>query len=184
MSPRERLPFSPITDRPPLALPDGKRLVLWPVLALEEWDIARPMARAVIPPPQGPPIVPDVANWSWHEYGDARRLLAPSSHVHAPRDLANRHRGMSCVSLRLASSHSPCGAHPRHHQRSRRCRRLEWIGDPRLVPDSSSTPSTRLADCRRPFATRATRAPRSAGDQHERDPLRRILVVLEQHQCR
>jgi len=69
MLPRERLPFSPITDRPPLALPDGARLVLWPVLALEEWDIARPMARAVIPPPQGPPIVPDVANWSWHEYG-------------------------------------------------------------------------------------------------------------------
>jgi allantoinase len=51
MLPRERLPFSPITDRPPLLLPDGARLVLWPVLALEEWDIARPMARMVIPPP-------------------------------------------------------------------------------------------------------------------------------------
>ena len=69
MLPRERLPFSPITDRPPLALPGGARLVLWPVLALEEWDIARPMARTVIPPPQGPPLIPDVANWSWHEYG-------------------------------------------------------------------------------------------------------------------
>ena len=23
----------------------------------------------VIPPPQGPPMMPDVANWSWHEYG-------------------------------------------------------------------------------------------------------------------
>jgi peptidoglycan/xylan/chitin deacetylase (PgdA/CDA1 family) len=69
MLPNERLPFSPITERPPLVLPDGARLVLWPVLALEEWDIARPMARTVIPPPQGPPIVPDVANWCWHEYG-------------------------------------------------------------------------------------------------------------------
>ena len=69
MLPRERLPFSPIWNRPPLALPDGARLVLWPVLALEEWDIARPMARTVIPPPQGLPLIPDVANWSWHEYG-------------------------------------------------------------------------------------------------------------------
>lgn len=69
MLPRERLPYSPMTDWPPLVLPDGARFVLWPVLALEEWDIARPMARAVIPPPQGPPVLPDVANWSWHEYG-------------------------------------------------------------------------------------------------------------------
>ena len=69
MLPKDRLPFSPITQRPPLALPNGARLILWPVLALEEWDIARPMARSVIPPPQGPPLLPDVANWSWHEYG-------------------------------------------------------------------------------------------------------------------
>lgn len=69
MLPRDRLPFSPITERPPLSLPDGARLVLWPVLALEEWDIARPMARTVLPPPQGPPVMPDVANWTWHEYG-------------------------------------------------------------------------------------------------------------------
>lgn len=69
MLPKDRLPFSPITQRPPLTLPDGARLILWPVLALEEWDIARPMARTVIPPPQGPPVLPDVANWSWHEYG-------------------------------------------------------------------------------------------------------------------
>jgi len=46
MIPRERLDFSPIVGRPPLRLPDGVRLVLWPVLALEDWDIARPMARA------------------------------------------------------------------------------------------------------------------------------------------
>jgi peptidoglycan/xylan/chitin deacetylase (PgdA/CDA1 family) len=45
------------------------RLVVWPVLALEEWDIARPMARMVISPPQGQPMQPDHPNWSWHEYG-------------------------------------------------------------------------------------------------------------------
>ncbi len=45
------------------------RLVVWPVLALEEWDMARPMARMVISPPQGQPMLPDHPNWSWHEYG-------------------------------------------------------------------------------------------------------------------
>ena len=69
MIPRERLEFSPIASRSPLRLPDGLRLVIWPVLALEEWDIARPMARTVIPPPQGQPLLPDVPNWTWHEYG-------------------------------------------------------------------------------------------------------------------
>ncbi len=69
MLPRERIDYSPIETRPPLRLPDGARLVLWPVLALEDWDIARPMARMVISPPQGQPMLPDVPNWSWHEYG-------------------------------------------------------------------------------------------------------------------
>jgi allantoinase len=69
MQPRERLPFLPIAHRPPLKFPDGIRLVVWPVLALEDWDISRPMARMVISPPQGQPMLPDVPNWSWHEYG-------------------------------------------------------------------------------------------------------------------
>jgi allantoinase len=69
MIPRERLDFSPIEGRAPLGLPGGARLVVWPVLALEEWDIARPMARTVIPPPQGQVLLPDVPNWTWHEYG-------------------------------------------------------------------------------------------------------------------
>jgi len=70
MLPRERLPFSPIEGRPPLKLPDGARLVVWPVLALEDWDLSRPMARMVISPPQGQPLVPDLPNWTWHEYGN------------------------------------------------------------------------------------------------------------------
>ena len=69
MMPRERLPYSPIEKRPPLTLPRGARLVVWPVLALGEWDLARPMARMVITPPQGQPMLPDLPNWSWHEYG-------------------------------------------------------------------------------------------------------------------
>ena len=69
MQPCDRLSFSPITKRPALRFPSGIRLVVWPVLALEEWDISRPMARMVIPPPQGQPQLPDMPNWSWHEYG-------------------------------------------------------------------------------------------------------------------
>src|SRR5205809_8141922 len=69
MIPKERLDFSPIEGRPPLRLPDGVRMVIWPVIALEDWDVARPMARTVIPPPQGQPPLPAGPNWSWHEYG-------------------------------------------------------------------------------------------------------------------
>jgi hypothetical protein len=69
MHPRERLAYSSIEDRPPLKFPEGVRLVVWPVLALEEWDMGRPMARMVISPPQGQPQQPDHPNWSWHEYG-------------------------------------------------------------------------------------------------------------------
>ena len=69
MHPRERLAYSPIEGRPPLKFPKGVRMVIWPVLALEEWDMSRPMARMVISPPQGQPQQPDHPNWSWHEYG-------------------------------------------------------------------------------------------------------------------
>ena len=69
MHPRERLAYSSIEDRPPLKFPKGVRMVIWPVLALEEWDMSRPMARMVISPPQGQPQQPDHPNWSWHEYG-------------------------------------------------------------------------------------------------------------------
>ena len=69
MQPHERLAFSPIETRPPLRLPDGLRLILWPLMSLEQWDISRPMARMVITPPQGQPMLPDHPNWSWHEYG-------------------------------------------------------------------------------------------------------------------
>jgi hypothetical protein len=69
MYPNDRLPFSGIDSRLPLAFPSGIKIVVWPVLALEHWDISRPMARMVISPPQGQPQQPDHPNWSWHEYG-------------------------------------------------------------------------------------------------------------------
>src|SRR5215467_10856104 len=69
MIPRERCDFSAIMDRSPLKLPGGARLVLWPIVNLEVWDIARPMPRQVLPAPTGVPLLPDVPHWAWHEYG-------------------------------------------------------------------------------------------------------------------
>src|SRR5919202_552052 len=69
MIPRDRTKFSAIVDRPPLRLPGGARIVVWTIVNLEVWDISRPMARQVLPPPYGQPLLPDLPNWAWHEYG-------------------------------------------------------------------------------------------------------------------
>jgi hypothetical protein len=69
MIPSQRAEFSAIVDRPPLKLPGGARIVVWTIVNYEVWDIARPMARQVLPPPTGASLLPDVPNWSWHEYG-------------------------------------------------------------------------------------------------------------------
>jgi hypothetical protein len=69
MLPRERVPYSAIVDRPPLRLPGKARVVVWTIVNLEVWDIARAMARQVLPAPTGAVLLPDVPNWSWHEYG-------------------------------------------------------------------------------------------------------------------
>jgi peptidoglycan/xylan/chitin deacetylase (PgdA/CDA1 family) len=44
-------------------------MVVWVIVNVENWDIRRPMPRAALPPPMGNPLVPDIANWAWHEYG-------------------------------------------------------------------------------------------------------------------
>ena len=69
MTPRERIMYSAIVDRPPLCLPDNARVAVWTIVNLEEWEISRPMARQVLPAPGGASPVPDVPNWAWHEYG-------------------------------------------------------------------------------------------------------------------
>jgi allantoinase len=67
--PRERAPYSAIVDRPKLTLPSGARIVVWTIVNVEVWDISRPMARQVLAPPTGITQLPDVPNWTWHEYG-------------------------------------------------------------------------------------------------------------------
>jgi allantoinase len=68
--PAKRLKYSAIVDRPPLKLPDGARVVVWPVVNVEVWDISRPMPRQALPPPTGITQLPDVPHWGWHEYGN------------------------------------------------------------------------------------------------------------------
>jgi allantoinase len=70
MLPTERLAYSPITKRKPLALPNGARMVVWTITNVEEWDATQPMPRTVLSPPAGGSPIPDIPNWCWHEYGN------------------------------------------------------------------------------------------------------------------
>jgi len=67
--PKDRVPYSAIVDRPPLQLPGGARIAVWTIVNVEEWSIERNMPRTVLPPPYGQPLMPDLPNWAWHEYG-------------------------------------------------------------------------------------------------------------------
>ncbi len=67
--PRERFDYSAIVDREPLKLPDGARIAVWTIVNVEEWNIEAAMPRTVLTTPAGVSVIPDVPNWSWHEYG-------------------------------------------------------------------------------------------------------------------
>lgn len=70
MLPTERLAYSAISDRSRLTLPGGKRLAVWVIVNVEEWDPKETMPRTVLTPPAGGSPMPDVPNWAWHEYGN------------------------------------------------------------------------------------------------------------------
>jgi allantoinase len=42
---------------------------VWTIVNVENWSPTGAMPRAVLPPPMGQPLLPDVPNWAWHEYG-------------------------------------------------------------------------------------------------------------------
>ena len=65
----DRIPYQAQVDRPRLTLPGNKKLAVWVILNVEEWRIENAMPRTVLSPPMGQPLLPDVPNWSWHEYG-------------------------------------------------------------------------------------------------------------------
>jgi peptidoglycan/xylan/chitin deacetylase (PgdA/CDA1 family) len=64
-----RVPFSAIVDRPKWSTPSNARVVVWIIVNVEHWSIERAMPRTVLSPPMGQPLLPDVPNWAWHEYG-------------------------------------------------------------------------------------------------------------------
>lgn len=91
LSPLERLPFSAIADRPLLRLPSGKRLAVWIIVNVENWDPEQPMPRTVLTPPAGGAPTPDIPNWAWHEYGNRVgfwRLLKTFDQMGLPASLA------------------------------------------------------------------------------------------------
>jgi allantoinase len=65
----DRVPYSAIIDRKPLRLPDGARMAVWIIVNVEHWLPDAAMPRTVLPPPMGVPLLPDLPNWAWHEYG-------------------------------------------------------------------------------------------------------------------
>lgn len=64
-----RIPFQMSSERPPLAPPQGKPLIVHLLVAIENWRFDDHMPRQIIPGPHGVRSVPDVVNWSWAEYG-------------------------------------------------------------------------------------------------------------------
>jgi allantoinase len=66
---RDRVTYEPIHRRAPLQLPGNARVAVWTIVNVENWSPRSPMPRAVLSPPMGQPMLPDVPNWSWHEYG-------------------------------------------------------------------------------------------------------------------
>ncbi len=66
---RARVPYVPIHKRPKLVLPDGAKIAVWTIVNVENWRPSHPMPRVVLPPPMGQPLLPDIPNWAWHEYG-------------------------------------------------------------------------------------------------------------------
>ncbi|MFL1461236.1 polysaccharide deacetylase family protein [Roseococcus sp. DSY-14] len=69
MKPVDRLEYAAPQDRAPRPGPDGARVLVFFVVNVEEWAIERPMPRQVLPAPTNAPVLPDLANWAWHEYG-------------------------------------------------------------------------------------------------------------------
>lgn len=69
MKPVDRIDYAAPGNRAPRPGPDGAKVLVFFVVNIEEWGIERPMPRQVLPAPTNLPVVPDLANWAWHEYG-------------------------------------------------------------------------------------------------------------------
>jgi peptidoglycan/xylan/chitin deacetylase (PgdA/CDA1 family) len=66
MQEHNRFAFSPISQRPPLKLPNGARVAVWVIPNVEHFLFDRP-STSLTPITTG--LVPDVLNYSWRDYG-------------------------------------------------------------------------------------------------------------------
>ena len=65
-----RVPYQMASQRRRLEPPDGRPIIVNIAMNIEYWPFDRPMPRGILPPPHGAQIEPpDVANYSWVEYG-------------------------------------------------------------------------------------------------------------------
>ena len=67
--PEQRFEFSAMPTRKCWRLPEGKRMAVYTIVNVEEWDIEKPIAREYVSSPAGVTTVPNIPNWAWHEYG-------------------------------------------------------------------------------------------------------------------
>ncbi len=67
--PEQRFEFSAMPTRKRWRLPEGKRMAVYTIVNVEEWDIEKPIAREYVSSPAGVATVPNIPNWAWHEYG-------------------------------------------------------------------------------------------------------------------
>jgi peptidoglycan/xylan/chitin deacetylase (PgdA/CDA1 family) len=59
--------YTAIVDRPPLRWPNGARVALWVQVNLEHFEFDKP--GTVLPPARAVPLMPDVKNAGWRDYG-------------------------------------------------------------------------------------------------------------------
>ncbi len=66
---RDRAPYDPIGPHRRFKLPNDARVAVWTIVNVENWAPEAAMPRTVLSPPMGQPLLPDIPNWCWHEYG-------------------------------------------------------------------------------------------------------------------
>jgi peptidoglycan/xylan/chitin deacetylase (PgdA/CDA1 family) len=70
MGSNPRVPFEMSSERAKLEPPRGKPLIVHVVVNIEYWRFDQPMPRTLVVPPHGRSHIPDIANFSWSEYGN------------------------------------------------------------------------------------------------------------------
>ncbi|PWJ82373.1 peptidoglycan/xylan/chitin deacetylase (PgdA/CDA1 family) [Pseudaminobacter salicylatoxidans] len=69
LHPKEIFGFDPLPARPRFTLPANARVAVYLIVNVEAWAFDKPVPRQYFGAPGGASVVPDVPNWSWHEYG-------------------------------------------------------------------------------------------------------------------